>query len=342
MLPVQIAGLVFGASGTFPYFQACFQAYKFISTLRRYSEDASDFEIRLLIEEYRLLQWGRLHNLVTDKYNQSRSTHQGLSEYLLLPTMQGVVAPLLATAAGKMDEMNKIVERHALRHPVETGSDLISTDHTSTTDHPSDPLRHPFDDPEVKKAAEDRKERVVELKKQSRFINKIGWTLRDRRALDDALKAYAEIVTKLYDLTSPSLLAYLVEGLGSRILPSSSLPVQSRLEKIEPYRRVAGESNYTELKAELDAQVEAWKIEGEEENTSMEILDISKLPTFTLDETRVSWGNSRKRCFGTVNGAFPKPDSRVSSIQLTAVLRPGQWRQWQSPDRVEIIQPRES
>lgn len=77
----EIAGLVFGASAICSIFKKCFQGYEFISKVKALPADAEYLLSRLIIEENRLLLFGRTFSLVEDEATVERDTAAGDRNY---------------------------------------------------------------------------------------------------------------------------------------------------------------------------------------------------------------------------------------------------------------------
>jgi hypothetical protein len=305
MSGAEVFGLVFGASGLFPYFQACLQGYKFISTLRLFGRDAAHLEARFVVEETRLLLWGRIHNLVTE---QGQLNDREVSDYLLLPEVKKTVNNLLVTIAGVSEGLREIMAKYELRARSDAPGSIESIPvEESSAARLNGPLNSPMDDPEVERGVEARSARGSELNTSGVPMKKrFMWNLRDRKAFEDLLKDFKEGVSTLYSLTLPLHQLSLSQGLGSRLSrPAPSLPIQSRIAALEPYSDVA--MDYPELKAQLDAQVQAWRImEAEEGETSLEMRNPPLLP-------EIKDGVRKGRCLGTLEGTCYVCEMDVSS-----------------------------
>lgn len=244
-------------------------------------KQGAELEALIIVEENRLVVWTRIHRLMVD---QTRVQNENMRDYLLIPKTIQSIALILATIKAKQEEIKIIVNKYQLQTEPPGEEKQYQAQETSTFDSSQELL----DSSEVLDATEARMSRsstigAVGLKK------KFNWAMKDMKNFKKYLEELRDLNNELYNWTMPSLHALMYDAVTSA-LPKlqATASLESRVAALEIYTQTG--SLHTSGKEELEAQIEAWKMEARREETgnshSIPISSFSGLPSYANNDPR--------------------------------------------------------
>lgn len=302
----EIAGLVFGASAICSIFKKCFQGYEFISKVKALPADAEYLLSRLIIEENRLLLFGRTFSLVEDEATVERDTAAGDRNYepegdwLHSPRMRRIVEEIFTAIELKAKIISRLKDKYSLS---EVSSDtwhplpFIRRSSSELTNNP----------PSADRAIQRRASTDLWNKKVS-LHKKTLWAAVDKELFTQCISEYHILNNSLDSVIAPSQQASLSQALSSQIQRSLSLLDRGKdIPTLGVFERAAAESDnqYLDLSIEVQRQTSALESEAPRETSEGAFTNKAQIPServeFEASDLPTSSG-ARDRSFATFHG----------------------------------------
>ena len=302
----EIAGLVFGASAICSIFKKCFQGYEFFRKVKVQPEDAEYLKSRLIIEEHRLLLFGRALRLVEDEATVEGDTtagdrnHESDGDSLHSPRMRPIVKEIFSAIELKAKCISRLKEKYSLS---EVSSDIwnpITFVRRSSSGLTNDP---PSTDREIqRRASTGLQKRNVSLAK------KTLWAAVDKELLTQCISEFHTLNNSLDSVIAPSQQASLSQALSSQIQRSLALvEMRKDIPTLGFFERAAAESDNQYLDLSIDVQRQTYALESEvpRETSEGAFTNKAQIPSerieFEASDLPTSSG-ARERSFATFHG----------------------------------------
>lgn len=268
----EIAGLVFGPSAICSIFKKCFQGYEFLHKVKALPADAEYLLSRLIIEEHRLLLFGRALGLVKDEATVQRDREAGghndecEEDWLQSPKMRRMVEEIFIAIELQGQKISRLKEKYSLSEVSSDSSNIwqpipfVRRSFSELTNNPS------FTDSAIQRRASSELWR-----KNVPLAKKTLWAAVDKELLTRCISEFHILNNTLDSATTPFQHASLAQALSSQIQRSLSLlEIAKEVPTLGVFERAAAESDNRYLDLSIEVQRQLCASESESPRATLE------------------------------------------------------------------------
>ncbi|MCJ1427882.1 hypothetical protein MMC29_005788 [Sticta canariensis] len=288
----EIAGLVFGTSAICSIFKKCFQGYEFIRKVKALPADAEYLSSRLIIEENRLLLFGRTLSLVEDEATVEGDTaagdrnHESEGDWLHSPRMRRITEGKVTVSLSEVSSDTW--------HPIP----FLRRSSSELTNNP------PFNDMAIQRRASSD----LWNQKNVSLAKKTLWAAVDKELLTQCISEYHVLNNSLDSVIAPSQQVSLSQALSSQIQRSLSLfEIGKDIPTLGVFERAAAESDnqYLDLSIEVQRQTYALESKAPRETSEGAFTNKAQIPSERIEfeaSDLPTLSGARDRSFATFHG----------------------------------------